>query len=199
MSPRKSTRRSSSSHPIASAQAQTLKEFEKLVHRDLKSVLGASGLKRLRKDLAICTSVGKGVVVQVPLDQPARFDPHKIGRKSEIVAVLGNTVPLTDPVSLKSLEPGVHAVAVRKISGEATAFDFFDGRGAPVLSTFAMAMTDAGTDGGTDAGGDIKLADIDVTRGGMDSLVPPGEVYICVSFLAWEYCFTLDIPTWWPW
>lgn len=193
MSPKKAKRRGSSSDPISLAQAQTLGTFEKVLRKDLKPVLGDAGLKRVRTEQAIVTSVSGGVIVQAPLELPARFTPARLERRSEIVAVIANTVPLVDPVTLRALEPGAYAWAVRKVSKDVFAFDFFNERGAPALSTIARQKDDTGP------GGDDGVLDIDIVRGGKDSLVPPGSLYICVSLLDWMYCFFIGWPPRLPW
>jgi len=195
MSPSK---KSSSSSPVAVAQSQALATFEKTVRNELKSVLGADGLKRLRTDVAITTSVRGGVIIHSPLRRPPGFDAKRLRRKSEIAAVIVNTVPLIDMVTLNSLEPGAYAWAVRRVRGEIFAFDFFNTRGAPALTTMAR-NNEPGTDAGTDAGTD-PFIDVDITGDGPDSLVPPGEVLICLSLMKWLTCFYITKPTLpWPW
>jgi hypothetical protein len=195
VSPVKAKRRSSPSDPIVVAQSQTLDVFAKLVRSQLKPVLGAAGQQRVRTDLAICTSVGGGVVIQAPLQLAVRFDPRRLERKSKIVAVVCNTIPLVDPVSLIGIDPGVYAWAVRKVSADVVAFDFFNRRGAPALSTIARQKDDAGPDGGN-----IPFLDVHISRGGEpDALLPPGTMFICLSLLYWEHCFFLNWPPRLPW
>ena len=184
----KRKRGGSSLDPVAAAQSKVLSTFEKQARRQLSPVLGDAGMRRVRTDLAISTTVGGGVIVQAPLRLPARFDPHQLERKSEIAAVLGTTIPLIDPVTLTVLEPGMYAWAVRKVGPEFVAFDFFNQRGAPALSVLAREK------GGGPISVDFGLVDIEITVGGIDSIVPPGEVFVCLSLLIWKTCFFLILP-----
>jgi hypothetical protein len=147
--------------------------FHDTVQSKLKPILGAEGLRRLDKDLAIATAAGGGVVVHAPLRFKGVPTLNSLEREGPFVGVLINTIPLYDPVTLKALEPGAYVVGVRRIGHGQVAFDFYGKPGAPSF---------------------FDIFDLDIDLGGKDSFFPPGTIQICVSFLHWKKCWVIDLP-----
>jgi hypothetical protein len=189
----RSRRDKSGSDPLAAAHSQTLSAFESAVRARLKPVLGEAGLRRVQTDTGLVTQVAGGVIVHAPLRQRGRPTPQGILKGSPFIGVLATTVALTDPVTGAKLEPGAYAVRVRQIARRDVAFDYVATKGETSVSTIARQH-----DGGP-PGWDFPWVDGDITIGGPDELVPPGTIYLCLSFLFWGGCWFIDWPEWLPW
>jgi hypothetical protein len=163
--------------------------FHDTVQSKLKPILGAEGLRRLDKDLAIATAAGGGVVVHAPLRFKGVPTLNSLEREGPFVGVLINTNPLYDPVTLKALEPGAYVVGVRRIGHGQVAFDFYGKPGAPSFSTVAKETSPP-----DDGRFFFDIFDLDIDLGGKDSFFPPGTIQICVSFLHWKKCWVIDLP-----
>jgi hypothetical protein len=173
---------------LDATQTETLRVFHDTVRSRLKPVLGDRGLRRLSKDLAIATSAGGGVVMHAPLELERSVPFARLLRERRLVGALVTTSSLYDPLSHKPLEPGAYAVGLRPLGRDEVAFDFYGSRGKPAISMLAR-NTDTPEENAVPA-----MFDVDITRGGIDSFVPPGQVVICLSFYHWFVCFLVTLP-----
>lgn len=175
--------------PMAASQADALQTFEKMTRQSLSSVLGPAGLRRVKHDAAIITSIRGYVVVHAPLRSRGLWSVKRIVKEQPIVGVIGTMLPLVDPVTRATLKPGLYAVGLRSIGGNDVAFDFFSEKGNPILSTQATAKSAAfGLEGPFGS-------DIDITLPSDDSFFPPGHAYFCISILHWKKCWLWTWPT----
>lgn len=186
---------------LAVAQADVLAHFDRLIKDSLGPLLGKSNLARVRADLAMVTSVGRGVVVHAGLKPKGAMTVERIAKEKPIVGVLANSFPLLDPASLRELKPGVYVVRLRFVGNGCMAFDFFSQKSQPDFSVPAEPTTVARQQGtGPMFGID---ADLDFPWD-PDSLFPPPDWgtsgRLCLSFLVWKHCWSWDWPDIeWPW
>jgi hypothetical protein len=181
--------------PLAIAQAATIDQFAKLVRRDLAPVLGAAGLRQVRFDTAIATTVGGGVVAYAGMRSPRPMTLDRIRKESPVVAVLANSIPLIDRVALRALPPGVYALRLRPLGGDSMAFDFLAAKGHPAFSTGATTVV-ARQQGGSN---EPITKGIDIDFGwpgpGGDPLWPPPENgFMCISYGDWKKCWHWGWP-----
>jgi hypothetical protein len=182
--------------PLAAAQADVLARFDRMITESLGPLLGKAGLARVRRDLAIATSVGGGVVVHAGLKPKGAMTLERIAKEKPIVGVLANSIPLVDPVSLVALQPGAYVVRLRAVGEHAMAFDFFTERSRPVLSTLAEPTRAVPTGRTTPFYG---LIDVDLDfPWDPDGMIPPPDDgtsgKLCFSFLIWKHCWRWDWP-----
>jgi hypothetical protein len=198
--PRSAPRHSQSS-PLAHAQADVLAQFNRLITSSLGPLLGKAGLAGVRRDLAIVSSVGGGVVVHAGLKPKGAMTLERIARERPIVGVLATSLPLIDPVSLTALKPGAYVVRLRSVGELGMAFDFFTEKSRPAYSTYAGPTRPVPLDRKASLAGLID-GDIEAPWN-PDSFSPPDDGTsgkLCISFYIWEHCWRWDWPVIrWPW
>lgn len=198
--PRSVAKRSQSA-PLAEAQAELLAQFDRLITDSLGPLLGKARLAAVRRDLAIATSVGGGVVVHAGVKSKGTMTLHRIAKEKPIVGVLANTIPLIDPVTLATLKPGAYVVRIRPLGRDAVVFDYFTEKSGPVFSAVGEPTKPVPTDRTAPL---LGLADVDVDLPwDPDSLSPPEDDtrgLFCMSILHWKKCWHWDWPDIdWPW
>lgn len=183
---------------LAGAQDQAREAFAALVKKDLGSALGKDGLRRLRVDTMIFSPAGGGVIAHASFKPRRPLTIENLRRYAPIVSIQANTIPLVDPITGTTLEPGVYAVRLRSVGGGRFAFDYHHDKSPPVFSTLAepkARQSDAGVS-------PQDVLDIDITFPPGDdptTLIPPGDPgYFCLSILGWFKCWRWDWPKW-PW
>ena len=186
---------------LVGTQDHAREAFAALVKKDLGSVLGKSGLRRLRVDTMFFAPVGGGVIAHASFKPRHPVTIANLTRHSPIVTVQLNTIPLVDPVTRSTLEPGVYLVRLRPVGGGRFALDYLLGKDPPVFSTTAYPKARQTGDGGVEE--DALDGSIEWPTGDTipdDSLRPPGEPgKICLSIYGFYHCWTWEWPDWhWP-
>jgi len=186
---------------LVGTQDQARKAFAELVKKDLGSVLGKDGLRRLRLDTMMFTPVGGGVIAHASFKPKHPVTIANLTRHAPIVTVQMNTIPLVDPVTRTTLKPGVYAVRLRPVGGGRFALDYLDGKGLPVFSTTAYPKArETGDAGTTDDSLDGTLRWPTPDEPSDTELLPPGTPgKICLSIFSWYNCWEFEWPDWhWP-